>query len=240
MIKSLFNGVNMSLKIRRNRILSCGLMVGLLSSCYHPPYNNFRPDHRTARAAGAGAGVGTIFGAVATSTLTGTVIGAAIGGTVGVAAGIHKDSRKNIIKELKKQDIQYEQYGDTMTLIVPTDKYFMFNSPRINERCFPGLTNIIRLLKFYPQSPIYVAGFTDNVGSRIHKKRMSQAQAETMLTYLWANDIPAKQLKAEGYGDKNDISDNELIHGSAQNRRIEIQWFTGLVAQAQSPVMYTK
>ncbi|MDI1352690.1 MAG: OmpA family protein, partial [bacterium] len=97
--------------------------------------------------------------------------------------------------------------------------------------------NIIKLLKLYPQSPIYVAVFTDNVGTREHKKRLSQAQAETMLTFLWANDIQAMRLKAEGYGDKNDISDNHWIHGSAQNRRIEIQWFTGIVAQAQRPII---
>ncbi len=126
-----------------------------------------------------------------------------------------------------------------MTLVIPTDKYFMFMSPRINELCYPGLTNIIRLLKLYPKSPIYVAAFTDNVGSRRHQQRLAQAQAETMLTYLWANGIRASRLRAEGYGNKNTVADNQLIHGSAQNRRIEIQWFTGLTAQEQ-PQVYIK
>ena len=89
-------------------------------------------------------------------------------------------------------------------------------------------------------SPIYVAGFTDDVGSRYHKRLLSQAQAETMLSFLWANNIQAYRLKAEGYGDKHAVSENSLIHGSAQNRRIEIQWFTGLVAQAKTQVMYVK
>ena len=115
-----------------------------------------------------------------------------------------------------------------MTLIVPVDKYFMFESPRLNEICYPGLINIVRLLKFYPYSPVYVAGFTDNVGTDRHKKLMSQAQAETMLTFLWANNVPAQLLKAEGYGQKNDVGDNQLIHGSAYNRRIEIQFFNAL------------
>ena len=230
----------MSLNSIKTRIINFGLMICLVSSCYHPPYNNFRPDQRTVRKAGVGATVGTITGAVATGTLTGTIIGAAVGGSIGVVAGIHKDSKRSIINELQKQDIQFVQYGDTMDLIVPTDVYFMFNSPRLNELSYPGLTNIVRLLKFYPQSPIYVAGFTDNVGSRHHKKRLSQAQAETMLTYLWANDIRAQRLNAEGYGDKNNISDNQLIHGSAQNRRIEIQWVTNSVAQALPQRVDTK
>jgi outer membrane protein OmpA-like peptidoglycan-associated protein len=240
-VKSLTNGVNMSLNVAKRRILSYGLMTCFLYGCsYHPPYNNFKPDSRATRKAGGGVAVGTVVGAIATGTVTGTVIGGAVGGTVGALHGIYKDSKPALIQQLKKEDIQFVEYGDTMTLIIPTDKYFMFMSPRLNELCFPGLANIIKLLKLYPQSPIYVAGFTDNVGSSQHKKRISQAQAETMLTYLWANNIQAMRLKAEGYGDKNDISDNKIIHGSAQNRRIEIQWFTGLVAQAQPQIFDTK
>ena len=53
---------------------------------------------------------------------------------------------------------------------------------------------------------------------------LSQARAETMLTFLWANDIHAQRLRAEGYADQHDVGDNHLIHGSAYNRRIEIQW----------------
>ena len=230
----------MSPNLAKTRILGYGLMICLLSSCFHPPYNNFKTDHPTARKTAAGASIGAVIGAVAVGTLPATLIGAAIGGSIGLTDGLNKDSKKGLIKSLNKQNIQFVEYGDTMTLIVPTDKYFLFNSPRLNELCYPGLINVIRLLKLYPKSPIYVAGFTDNVGSRHHKNLLSQAQAETMLTYLWANNIQAMRLKAEGYGDKNDISDNELIHGSAQNRRIEIQWFTGLVAQEQAPVFFTK
>lgn len=229
----------MSLNATKTRVLSIGLMICLLSSCFHPPYNNFRPDPRAPRKTAQGAAGGAAIGAIASGTVSGTLLGAGIGGAIGAASGLYKDSKPKIIKDLKKQDIEFIQYGDTRLLIVPTDKYFMFGSPRLNELCYPGLNNIIRLLKFYPKSRIYVAGFTDNVGSRYHKKMLSQAQAETMLTFLWANNIPASRLKAEGYGDKNAVSDNKLIHGSAQNRRIEIQWFDGL-AQVHTPIMYTK
>jgi outer membrane protein OmpA-like peptidoglycan-associated protein len=139
----------------------------------------------------------------------------------------HRGSRLNLIKKLQRQDIQVVQYGDTMTLIIPTDKYFLVNTPRLNDYCYGGLLNVIRLLKCTPCGPIYVAGFTDNVGSDRHKKRMSRAQAETILTYLWANKIPARVLKAEGYADKHPVADDKLIHGSAQNRRVEVQCVLG-------------
>ncbi|KTD22122.1 outer membrane protein, OmpA family protein [Legionella lansingensis] len=200
-----------------------GLMSLALTSCYkyHPPYNNFKPYHRVYVTTPPGAAAGTAAMAIAGGpVLAGTGAGAAFGAGI----GLYKDSKREIIKQLQKRQIQYIQYGDTVTLVVPTDKYFMFNSPRLNPICFSGLALLIKLIRMFPSCcPIYVAGFTNDVGSRYHKKKLTQAQAEAMLTFLWANGIPAQRLNAEGYGDKHPVSDNELIHGSAQNRRLEIQ-----------------
>jgi outer membrane protein OmpA-like peptidoglycan-associated protein len=235
MIKSLINGAGMLFNTTKIQVISIGLIIYLLSACTHPPYNNFQPDKRMGRDAAAGVTSGSIIGLITSGTLTGVLAGGAVGGTIGTIHAVYKDSKPALVKQIKKQSIQFIEYGDTMTLIIPTDKYFAFMSPRLNELCYPGLMNIVKLLKLYPQSPIYVAGFTDNVGSSEHKKKLSQAQAESVMTYLWANGIHSIQLKAEGYGDKNNIANNDVIHGSADNRRIEIQWFTGLVAKADQP-----
>lgn len=199
-----------------------------LSSCFHPPYNNFNPEHRVMRSVaintGIGAGAGALIGSVAAGN---PAAGAVIGGVAGAAVGLYRTNQKALLRELQSQDIMFIQYGDTMTLIVPTDRYFLFNSAELNDICYPGLNNIVRLLQSYPHSTVYVAGFTDNVGSRHHKRLLSQAQAEAMLTLLWANGIKAQLLHAEGYADQHDVGDNKWIHGSAYNRRIEIQWVNG-------------
>jgi outer membrane protein OmpA-like peptidoglycan-associated protein len=230
----------MSLNTTKIRVIVLGLMICILCSCIHPPYNNFRPDSRMKRGALGGAASGSVVGAITSGTLAGTLAGGAVGGTIGTIRALYKDSKPAVVKQLKKESIQFVEYGDTMILIIPTDKYFIFMSPRLNELCYPGLFNIIKLLRLYPQSPIYVAGFTDNVGSARHKKLLSQAQAEAIMSYLWANGISSAQLKTEGYGDKNAIGDNTIIHGSAYNRRIEIQWFTGLVARTEQPILDMK
>lgn len=217
------------------RLIMVSMISLILNGCYHPPYNNFKPYNRTYKDAAVGAGVGTVVGAAAGTTLVGTGIGA----VAMTARSLYKDSKSQIIKDLhKKDDISFYQYGDTMTLIVPTDRYYLFNSPRLNELCYPGLERIVKLLKYYPCRVVYVAGFTDKIGSRYHKKMLSQAQAETMLTFLWAHGIQARMLNAEGYGDKHDVSDNSLIHGSAQNRRVEIQWFNCSTPRPE-PVIYS-
>lgn len=212
------------------------LMSLLLSACNHPPYNGFHPYNpynHTLKDMAIGAGVGTTIGFMAGNTLAGTGIGAA----AFAIHGLYKENRAHIFEQLKAANIQYERYGDTMTLIVPTDRYFLFNSARLNEVCYPGLVLIARLLRLYPHSVFYVAGFTDNIGSRHHKRMLSQAQAETMLTFLWANGIQAKYLNAEGYADKHAIADNKIIHGSAQNRRVEIQWIDSPKKQKQAQSM---
>jgi len=214
----------MSFNPLAGRMACTSLLSLVLTGCFHPPYNNFtkRSPNLTpvVVSAAVGAGVGTAISGVG----AGTVIGAAVGTAAGAARGTYKSSEKLIIKELKKQDIQFVRYGSTRILIVPTDRYYVFNTSNLNDICYQGLNNIVNLLRFYPCSKIYVAGFTDNVGGRAHKRLLSQARAETMLTFLWANNIKAQQLEAEGHADRHTIADNHLIHGSALNRRVEIEW----------------
>lgn len=132
--------------------------------------------------------------------------------------------RAALIQKLRRESIQFVKYGDQHTLIIPTDKYYEFNSPHLNDICYPGLNDVVELIKTYHYDKIYVAAFTDNVGSEIHKDKLSNARAETMLTFLWGFDISAEKLKAAGYGDGHPIGNNQFIHSSAYNRRIEIQW----------------
>jgi outer membrane protein OmpA-like peptidoglycan-associated protein len=201
-----------------------GLFCFSLAGCFHAPYNNFDNDHRALRQVAIGAGIGAGAGAGIGAIAGNTAVGAALGGLAGATAGMYYNTKHALLTEIQNQDMQFTQYGDTMTLVVPTDRYFVFNTPHLNDICYPGLNNIVRLLKQYPNSPIYVAGFTDDVGSRYHKKMLSQARAEAILTFLWANDIHAQRLHAEGYSDQHTLGDNHWIHGSAYNRRIEIQW----------------
>lgn len=231
----------MSLKVSASRLAWFSIFSLTLTSCFHPPFNHFREDPRplehVVKTMGAGAGLGALAGVAAGSSAGAAGAGAAVGGLTGAVIGKQRDTKQHIIKELKEHDIQYVQYGDTMTLVVPTDRYFRFNSPRINDLCYPGLLKIIKLLKFYKCSPIYVAGFTDDIGSKHHKRMLSQAQAEAMITFLWAYGIPAQRLNAEGYADQHPIGNNDTIRGSAYNRRLEIQWFNASsLAQCQVAV----
>lgn len=213
-------------KFKASIIYIIVLAALLLSGCFKPPYNNFQEDKRNVKHIAATTAAGASLGAVAGIAVGNAGPGAIIGGIVGGILGYQKTSLKNLIIELRKQDIQFINYGDTITLLIPTDKYYRFNSPRLNAICYPGLVNVINLLRHFKDCPINVAGFTDNIGTKHHKRMLTQARAETMLTFLWAHGITAQRLHAQGYQDKHTIGNNEFIRGSAYNRRIEIQWPT--------------
>lgn len=202
-------------------LASISLLSLALSGCFRPPYNDFKAYHRAPVTAVPGAVIGTAAVAVAGGPI---LLGTALGGSAAAAVGFYRDRKPALIRQLQKLDIQYIEYGDTVTLIVPTDRYFIFDRARLNELCYPGLNTLIKLLKTFKRCcPIYVAGFTDNIGTRHYNQKMAQARAETMVGFLWANDIQAQRLVAEGYGERYAVGDNSIVRGSAYNRRLEIQ-----------------
>lgn len=201
------------------------LMSLILSGCVDRVRQIPIPRSGVKAGAKIGAGVGAVVGATVGSPL----VGAAIGGGTGAIISLFHVSQEELIAELASANIQYVEYGDTHTLIIPTDHYFLINSHRFNEICYQGLITMTRLLRFYTCSPIYVAGFTDEIGSRTQKNKLSQSRADAIVTFLWAHGVRAQRLHAEGYGDKFSVGDNQLTHGSAYNRRIEVQWITQAV-----------
>lgn len=139
-------------------------------------------------------------------------------------ANLYKSQKTNLVDKLKESDIQFVEYGDTMTLIIPVDSTFSAQSSEMQDMDFTGLNNVVKLLKQYPTSQINIAAFSDDSGSASSQMDLTQAQAEKILTFLWANGIPAKKLTAQGYGENNSVGSNKQMHSSAYNRRVEIQW----------------
>ena len=132
--------------------------------------------------------------------------------------------KNDLVHQLSRYNMEYIQYRDIITVIIPVDQYFEFNSSKLDERQYQGLNYLVSLIYLYPCTTIHVAAFSDNVGTREEKNHLTQSQAEAMLTYLWANGIPADNLNAQGFGQRFAIGENNTTRGSALNRRIEIQW----------------
>lgn len=188
------------------------LITCTLTSCFQPPFNNFQSNR---------------FNLDESDSCD----------KPSVHSRAERDTiARATIRHLGAEAIQFVQRGDLMTLIVPTDRYYLFNSPDFDDTEFVALNHIAKLVRLFPCSKIIVAGFSDNVGKQVLQDRLSKARADTMLTFLWAKGVPAQRLTAEGFGQRFPVGNNHLIHGSAYNRRIEIQWWTGKSAPLPPPM----
>lgn len=207
----------------------------LLSNCAKnpsvedPPYNNFeQPKTKVPQAAAVGAATGATVGAIVSpgAAAVGAVTGGIVGGATHAIDALNQESPKKIIEQLPKEHIQVVQDGDTITLLVPTDIYYLPESYEFDDVWYRGLDYIAQLvLKTKTNQVVYVAGFSDGgIGSPLAAQKLSQQRAQQMADFLWANGVPLSQLRVEGFGERYDIADNFLIHGAAMNRRIEIQW----------------
>lgn len=202
------------------------MVLGGCTSSNNPPYNDFQSGNKEKTYVETGAVVAT---GVTVGLLTTPLLGigtTALGSPV-VLDGLQGESSETIIKKLSAEDVQVIQEGKRITLIIPTDKYYLTDSYKLNDLQYKGLNNIVALVLKSSHGKIYVAGFTDDgIPGLSNRTTLSQEQAESMADLLWANGVSLRRLVIVGYGRRYDIADNDLIHGSAMNRRVEIQWET--------------
>lgn len=74
-----------------------------------------------------------------------------------------------------------------------------------------------------PNLLVEIGGHTDPIGTREYNLKLSQQRAEAVRQYLISKDVPAGQLKAQGYGETQPVADNETDEGRARNRRVEFR-----------------
>ena len=195
----------------------------------NPPYDNFEQNSDVMTSAAGGAAMGATVGAVVSpgGPALGAVTGGLLGGTAQAVNAASQESPAELMRLLNdKEHIQVVQDGKTITLLVPTDIYYLPDSYEFEDVWYLGLIHVAQLvIKTSTNQMVYVAGFSDGgIGSPLAEQKLSQQRAQEMADFLWANGVPLRRLTTKGYGPKFDIADNFLVHGAAMNRRVEIQW----------------
>lgn len=83
------------------------------------------------------------------------------------------------------------------------------------------LFKVAEFLKKHPGTTEVIEGHTDNVGSPIMNKRLSQKRADAVRTALVERfGVPADQITAKGFGADSPIESNATPEGRAANRRV--------------------
>ena len=128
-----------------------------------------------------------------------------------VAGTVANNGCPEVTEEVQKQLNEYA-------------KTILFDSGKssIKAESNAVLSDIINILKEYPNSKFTVDGHTDSVGSETLNERLSDSRALAVKDYLVANGIDAFRLSSKGYGESKPIASNSTRSGRAQNRRVEI------------------
>lgn len=99
---------------------------------------------------------------------------------------------------------------------------FETNKSDIKAQSAETLSDIIAILKKYPESKFAIEGHTDSSGSDAYNLKLSNERANSVLRYLVNGGIATERLSAKGFGESNPIADNKTAAGRQQNRRTEI------------------
>lgn len=108
-----------------------------------------------------------------------------------------------------------EKASMTIEVLFPT------GAAVLGEEANPHLNDIAAFLNEHPNTKLEIQGHTDNTGSKARNKKLSEARANAVRTYLVEKaGIPASRVSAYGYGDEKPVGDNKTPEGRTQNRRV--------------------
>ncbi len=85
------------------------------------------------------------------------------------------------------------------------------------------LSNIVEIMKCYPNVRLKIGGYTDNVGNKESNMKLSADRAYTVQATLVGLQIAPNRMEAEGYGDAHPIAPNDTEENKAKNRRIDVR-----------------
>ncbi len=209
----------------------CAAIAGLmlLTSCatYTGQTSDPNDPNRTRTGALIGAGVGAAAGLLsggnAVERRQRALIGAGVGGLAGAGIGAYQDRQEAALRrDLQGSGVEVVRQGDNITLNMPGNVTFAFDSSNLQSHFYPVLDNVAGTLTQYNQTVIEVAGHTDSVGSDAYNQKLSEQRANSVATYLGSHGVAQQRMIVIGAGETRPIASNDTDAGRSQNRRVEI------------------
>jgi OOP family OmpA-OmpF porin len=81
------------------------------------------------------------------------------------------------------------------------------------------------LLNFVPDIKIDINGYTDEIGTDVANRALSEKRANRVRGILQSLGVDAERIKVYGRGETNCVASNQTAEGRSRNRRIEIVFY---------------
>lgn len=208
----------------------CAALAGvMLAGCatYTGQTNDPNDPNRTRTGALIGAGIGAVAGLLtgddAVERRQRALVGAGVGALAGGGIGAYQDRQEAALRrELAGSGVDVVRQGDNITLNMPGNITFAFDSSNLQPQFYPILNNVADTLNEYNQTVIEVAGHTDSVGDAGYNQNLSVQRAQSVANYLSGRGVMQQRMIVTGAGETRPIASNDTEAGRAQNRRVEI------------------
>lgn len=142
-------------------------------------------------------------------------------------------ARAHAVWGVASVDNQIKVIGESGTCQRQIDEYLLresiqFKSGKadVTEASFHTLSMLAMILRKC-DTPIEVAGHTDDKGGAEVNLRLSQRRAATVAKHLVGHGVPAEKISSKGYGETQPIASNGTLEGRRANRRIEFRVLGG-------------
>lgn len=114
--------------------------------------------------------------------------------------------------------------GGVMITIVEA---FSTTGVAIEAGSVASFDKIAETAKNYAEFSLIIEGHTDSKGRKDKNLNLSQARAQSVLSYLAEKGVPPGRMSAVGKGSAEPVADNNSKEGRFKNRRIEILFAFG-------------
>ena len=221
-------------------VLSFGLVAVSFTGC------QTMDEHRTTSGALVGAAIGGGAGALIDkdNPYRGALIGAAAGTAVGAGVGHVLQRQKEAFERIESLEVKQEtvilqqppQVGDdgqtrqprpstqteAIMVRVPSEILFDKSSAVLSPHGATKVRELAQVLKDYPDSDVYIRGYTSSEGDLQFNNQLSQQRADSVKFELVAAGVNGSRLYSQGMGPTNPVASNDTEGGRAQNRRVDM------------------
>jgi outer membrane protein OmpA-like peptidoglycan-associated protein len=141
------------------------------------------------------------------------------------------ETKRGLIKKLEQAGVQVVTHGDRLRVVLPVAHFFSVEKSELQKSQEPILELLAKLVMLYGNGPIFIGGYSNNIGyDRDNIKRTSQ-QANDVAAALWSYGVDQRRMYIQGYASKFPIATNKSMEGREMNSRIEVSNYESYLIQ---------
>jgi len=126
-------------------------------------------------------------------------------------------------KKFKNSGLVILGGSNSITLSLPGNKAFNYDSSKLKKTITPMLAKIINVINSNPPNILLIKGYTSGIQDSVLNEKLSFARADAVKNYLVAHGLNPANMLVVGYGTHRPLYSNATKLDRELNRRVGIE-----------------